>query len=47
MAQIDLFVEMCGVEQRIKLSGKLPSLESYYCCRTGASAVTVLLAIHE
>lgn len=47
MQQIDLFAEMCEVEQRVLLSGQLPSIESYQRRRMGSSAVAVCLAIHE
>ena len=47
MQQIDIFVEMCGVEQRVMLSGELPSVESYLQYRMGTSGVAVLLAMHE
>ena len=47
MQQIDLFVEMCEVEQRVLLSGQLPSIKAYQRRRMGSSAVAVCLAIHE
>lgn len=47
MREIDLFAEMCEVEQRVLLSGQLPSVESYQRRRMGTSAVTVCLAMHE
>jgi uncharacterized protein related to proFAR isomerase len=47
MEQIKLFVEMSEVEQRVQLSGHIPSVESYQRRRMGTSAVGVSLALHE
>jgi len=47
MQQLELFVEMSELEQRVQLSGHLPSVESYQRRRMGTSAVAVCLAIHE
>jgi hypothetical protein len=47
MQQIELFVAMSELEQRVQLSGHLPSVESYRRRRMGTSAVAVCLAIHE
>ena len=47
MQQLEFFVEMSDLEQRVQLSGHLPSLESYQRRRMGTSAVGVCLAIHE
>ena len=47
MQQIELFVDMSELEQRVQLSGHLPSVESYRRRRMGTSAVAVCLAIHE
>lgn len=46
-SQIDFFVEMSGVEQKVQLSGKLPTVDEYRQRRMGTSAVTVCLAIAE
>lgn len=47
MQHIKFFVDMSELEQRVQLSGHLPSLESYQFRRMGTSAVAVCLAIHE
>ena len=47
MQQIEHFVNMTALEQRVQLSDHLPSLESYRKRRLGSSAVGVCLAIHE
>lgn len=47
MRELDFFIEMCESEQRVQLSGHLPSVESYNRRRMGSGAVGVLLAIHE
>lgn len=47
MEQIKLFVDMSEVEQRVQLSGHLPSVESYQRRRMGTSAVGVCLVLHE
>lgn len=47
MREIDLFVEMCGLEQLADLGEQLPSVETYQRCRMGTSAVTICLALHE
>lgn len=47
MQQLEFFVEMSELEQRVQLSGHLPSLESYQRRRMGTSAVGVCMAIHE
>ncbi len=47
MQQIEHFIEMSELEQRVQLSGDLPSVESYQRRRMGTSAVAVCLAIHE
>lgn len=46
-SQIDFFVQMSGVEQKVQLSGKMPSVDEYRQRRMGTSAVTVCLAITE
>ena len=47
MQQIKFFVDMSEVEQRVQLSGLLPTVESYLRRRKSSSAVAVCLAIHE
>ena len=47
MNQIEFFVDMAELEQRVQLNEHLPSLESYQRRRMGTSAVAVCLAIHE
>lgn len=47
MQQIKFFVDMSKLEQRVQLSGHLPTVESYLRRRMGTSAVAVCLAIHE
>lgn len=47
MKEIDFYIEMCEMEQRVQLSGYLPPIEAYQRRRMGSSAVAVCLAIHE
>ena len=47
MQQIKFFVDMSELEQRVRLSGHLPTVESHLRRRMGTSAVAVCLAIHE
>ncbi len=47
MQEIEVFVNMSELEQRVQLSGQLPSVESYQRRRMGTSAVGVCLAIQE
>ena len=53
-AQIDIFlrelifyIEMSGLEQRVQISEKIPTIEEYQERRMGSSAVEVCLAITE
>lgn len=41
------FVEMTGIEQKVQMSQKLPSIEEYTQRRMGSSAVGMCLAITE
>lgn len=47
MQQIEFFVNMSELEQRVQLNQLLPCKESYQRRRMGTSAVGVCLAIHE
>lgn len=47
MQQLELFVEMSELEQRVQLIGHLPTVESYQRRRMCTSAVGVCLAIHD
>ncbi|KAF4629253.1 hypothetical protein G7Y89_g8894 [Cudoniella acicularis] len=45
--EIELYIEMTEVEQEIRLSGSLPSVQSYWKYRMGTSAVRVSLSTNE
>ncbi|KAI9721171.1 MAG: hypothetical protein M1828_005278 [Chrysothrix sp. TS-e1954] len=47
MSQIELFVGMSEVEQRVQLYQDLPSIDEYWQRRWGTSAVLVVLSIHD
>jgi Terpene synthase family 2, C-terminal metal binding len=41
------FMEMSEEEQRLRLSGTIPSVEEFWEYRLGSSAVCVTLAVNE
>ena len=45
--ELELFVDMTEVEQRLFLDGELPTLEEYWACRRGTSAVGACLVMSE
>lgn len=47
MRELELYIKMTELEQRVELRGNLPSVESYNRRRMGSGTVGVLLAIHE
>ena len=47
MRELELYIKMTELEQRVQLSGQFPSLELYSHYRMGCGAVGVLVAIHE
>lgn len=47
MYHFENFIRMSRQEQRIRLDGKLPSLEGFWSYRLGSSAVHVTLAVNE
>lgn len=47
MRELELYIKMTELEQRVQLSARLPSLELYNHYRMGSGAVGVLVAIHE
>ena len=47
LQQIELYVDESGVEQQIRLSHELPTLQEYRQRRMGTSAVGVFLALTE
>ena len=40
-----LFIQMSEVEQNTRLSGRIPTLNEYWTCRMGTSAVGVCLGM--
>jgi len=47
LQELELFVDMTEVEQRLFLDGELPTLEEYWVCRRGTSAVGACLVMSE
>jgi hypothetical protein len=44
---MQLFMDKSGQEQQLRLSGKIPSVEDFWHCRLGSSAVYVCIAMNE
>ena len=47
MRELDFYIKMTELEQRVQLDGNLPSVASYMRRRMGSGAVGVLVAVHE
>ncbi|PQE26796.1 terpenoid synthase protein [Rutstroemia sp. NJR-2017a BVV2] len=47
LEQMLFFMDCSEIEQRVRLSGELPTIGQYWNCRMGTSAVGVTLAVNE
>jgi hypothetical protein len=47
MAEMIFFMEMSDVEQRRRLNVEIPTIEEYWTCRLGTSAVGVTTVMFE
>ncbi len=47
LVEMEVFMETSELEQKTRLNDTLPTVESYWSCRMGTSAVGVCLAVNE
>jgi hypothetical protein len=45
--ELEVFVKMTELEQKVQLTGELPTVSEYLDCRMGSSGVHVCLALAE